>query len=394
MEEEKYGDKAVRATSMLLLQLQAAMILDRSKKISYSVYIDDAGTYMPYIKNLLKYGDFYGFMTTLFFKSREELGEDVILLDSFVRNFILLQGINYEDAKYFAERMNIKGNGDESGAQALMNREYGSVIVEYIEGKTFKRKIEEGSLIEFSEEKKKEFAAKGNQFKKKYREVDAGEHHYQLIESAALLEQEEKNGGTFLENIKDDVKESIDFDDNTEETENASSLFVLDDPEDPVMPEEDTPVKVDIPNKMEYKMDNQGGQTKGKEPQLNQKIKPVNIKTEKRTDFSLLDEFDFGNNVEKEVEVDPVEADMQNFNLDVPDNLDEIDYSDADFSLDFDDSDIPEPQPSFDLNEEVKIPEVDEKADDTTFSIGGSKNRPYKKINNPKIEKSLQGFKI
>lgn len=292
MEEERYGEKAIRANSMLLLQLQAAMTVEYSKKVDYAVYIDGATSYMPYIKNLLKYGDYYGFKTTLFAKSMTQLKENSIFVDDYVRNFILLQGISYEDAKYFGERMEL----GKDGTKVLMNREYGKFVYEIL-GDNYQRKMGEGNLLEFTDEKKKEIITKATSAKKRFKEVNTDDHHYQLEKESEALTTDEKT--TFLEEVGKEVEK------------------------------------------------------KKREPQLNQKIKTTNIPKKEEVDYSMLDSFET-----EEIEV--------------VDNLEEL------------------PLEEIKLEEPEEFDLTDEK---TKFTIGG-KNRPYHKIKNKKIERSLEDFKI
>ena len=352
MEEEQYGERAVRAGSMLLLQLQSAMAKDRAKKADYSVYIDDAAAYMAYINNLLKYGDYFGFMTTLFLKSRQELGENVIALDNYVRNFILLQGINYEDAKYFSARMDIGGSMPQVGVQTLMDRDYGSITCEYLENKTFKRKIEEGILIDFPEEKKKEFMEKGLYWKKRNKEIKSGDHNYQLAkESKALSINEEKT--TYLDDIKEKVEKTIDV--------------VSEEKED-----------------------------KKKEPQLNQKLKTTNFKKEeKETNFSLLDEFDLPGSVpEPEVkEEEPVMMEPEVEDIPVEENIEptELEFDPSE-DIDFE---IPLETELEDFNLEENHEEefdLSSEEENETFHFG-NKNQPYRKIKNAKVVKTFSAFK-
>ena len=78
MEAERYGEKATRAVTMLLLQLQSDMIKERKSNIKHAVYIDNAIHYISYIRKLLKYGEYYNFSTTLILKARCELKENAI----------------------------------------------------------------------------------------------------------------------------------------------------------------------------------------------------------------------------------------------------------------------------------------------------------------------------
>lgn len=324
MEEERYGEKAVRANSMLLLQLQAAMVIDYGKKIDYSVYIDNAGNYVPYIKNLLKYGDYYGFMTTMLFKSRAEIKDNGALIDDYVRNFILLQGISFEDAKYFGERTKYKKDVSET-VDYLMSRDYGQITYEILSDDTFKRVIGEGSLLEFTDEKKKEFLNKSNYWKKRFKEVGAGDHHYQLDKESKALNTKEST--TYLENIEKDVLPKV----KEEKVEQAEVVKV-----------------------------------KSKEPQLNKRLKTSTVAKKPENDYSILDEFEIPDVIEDE----PIEISLE----DVPEVSEVEELEDV-------------------VIETPKQEEFDLTTENTNFTIG-NKRRPYHKIKNRKIERSLEDFKI
>lgn len=113
MEYSKYRDYAIRMTALLLFQLQADMQnTDCTLKRPHYVYIDDAEKYLPYIELLLTYGDDYNVATTLFCQSRSQFkykGQDYTdLIDNNVRNLILLNGITYADARFYAEHFALK----------------------------------------------------------------------------------------------------------------------------------------------------------------------------------------------------------------------------------------------------------------------------------------------
>lgn len=106
MEYSQFRDYSIRATAMLLTQLQIDM-QETQKTLSrkHYVYIDDACSYLPFIELLLESGEEYNIGTTLFMQSREEIrsiGEQYVnLVDNNTRNLILTNAINTADAEYY-----------------------------------------------------------------------------------------------------------------------------------------------------------------------------------------------------------------------------------------------------------------------------------------------------
>lgn len=109
MEYAKYRQSAIRATAMLLMQLQIDMQdTQATLKRPHFVYIDDAHRYLPFIELLLTSGDDYGMATVLLMQGRSLLNiydaDYASLIDVNVRNTILMNGITFDDAKYYSDR--------------------------------------------------------------------------------------------------------------------------------------------------------------------------------------------------------------------------------------------------------------------------------------------------
>lgn len=106
MEYSQFRDYSIRATAMILTQLQIDM-QETQKTLSrkHFVYIDDACSYLPFIELLLESGEEYNIGTMLFMQSREEIkniGERYLnLVDNNTRNLILTNAINNADAEYY-----------------------------------------------------------------------------------------------------------------------------------------------------------------------------------------------------------------------------------------------------------------------------------------------------
>jgi hypothetical protein len=74
MEYYHYRNNAVRAASMLILQLITDMCATQATgKRRHFVYIDDAQRYLPFLELLLSDGDSYNMSTILFFQGRKQL---------------------------------------------------------------------------------------------------------------------------------------------------------------------------------------------------------------------------------------------------------------------------------------------------------------------------------
>lgn len=110
MEILKHKNDGLRAVAMLLLQLQLDMQeTDITLKKEHYLYIDDANYYLPFLEFLLSYGDNYNIGLTLFMKSRKQLiknGKDYsTLIDSNVRNVLLLNSLEKNDITYYKDRI-------------------------------------------------------------------------------------------------------------------------------------------------------------------------------------------------------------------------------------------------------------------------------------------------
>lgn len=171
MEREKYGMHAVKATAMLLMQLQTDMSeIEETNKERHYVYVDDAATFLPYMTSLLKYGEMFNISSIFFFNSRSEFKkkEDYTdLVDNNVRNYVLLQGLNYDDAKYFAKRMTLfQEKSEEDNVQYLLNRKYGEFAYEILSPKTFIRECGLGKLVELPEEERNSISTNAKRHRK------------------------------------------------------------------------------------------------------------------------------------------------------------------------------------------------------------------------------------
>lgn len=165
MEIEKYSLSGIRATALLLMQLQSDMLENKRR---HYVYIDDAYRYLDFINNLLEYGDDHNIATHIFFQSRSQFKTSnrdyTALIDNNVRNIILLQGINYDDAVYYSSRMNIPKFSMPSD---FTNRQYGEFVYEFLGESDFKLKKGKGVLLGLTEEKRSEIRSAAKKYRKK-----------------------------------------------------------------------------------------------------------------------------------------------------------------------------------------------------------------------------------
>ena len=110
MEYDYYRNDAVRATIILLLQFQTDMTMTpETKKRKHYFYIDDCQRYLPFIEMLIESGKAYNVYTNLFFQGRNQFKTNekdyTGFVDNNVRNTILMNNLNFDDCKYYAEKL-------------------------------------------------------------------------------------------------------------------------------------------------------------------------------------------------------------------------------------------------------------------------------------------------
>lgn len=164
MEYAKYRQSAIRATAMLLMQLQMDMQdTQATLKRPHFVYIDDANRYLPFIELLLTSGDDYGVGTVLFMQGRSQLmtydTDYSSLVDVNVRNTILMNGITFEDSKFYAERFFDRTLKD------IVDRKEGQVLYEIIDS-DFSRKAGQCGLVFITEATRKSIEEKAKKIRK------------------------------------------------------------------------------------------------------------------------------------------------------------------------------------------------------------------------------------
>ena len=106
LEEEKYGEKSKRLLKKILYHLYIDIQnTDITLRRPHYLYIDDADEYISSLENLLKYNETYNLATTLFLSSFTNLRtKDQAIIESFVKNYIVLSNLLTSDIYYFAEK--------------------------------------------------------------------------------------------------------------------------------------------------------------------------------------------------------------------------------------------------------------------------------------------------
>lgn len=184
MEYAKYRQSAIRATAMLLMQLQMDMQdTQATLKRPHFVYIDDANRYLPFIELLLTSGDDYGVGTVLFMQGRSQLmtydTDYSSLVDVNVRNTILMNGITFEDSKFYAERFFDRTLKD------IVDRKEGQILYEIIDS-DFSRKAGQCGLVFISEATRKSIEEKAKKIRKQLNK------YTRKVEQAISLKEEEE----------------------------------------------------------------------------------------------------------------------------------------------------------------------------------------------------------
>lgn len=134
MEVFKYKIDAIRATSMLLLQLRLDLVdTDITQRNPHFLYVDDAYYYMRFLEDFLRYGSTYNLGTILFLESRSQLltkEKDLrMILDDNVRNYLLLNKLTVDDFNYY------KSQFPEKIFDGIQNREKTTLTFQTVDPK-------------------------------------------------------------------------------------------------------------------------------------------------------------------------------------------------------------------------------------------------------------------
>ena len=214
MENSKYHQGAIRAVAKLLIQLQTDMQdVASTIKRDHFVYLDDAQYYLPFIDTLLNHGDDYNVSSTLFMQGRNQFkiyGEDYTgLMDNNVRNYILMNGINFDDAQYFAPMFGITHN-------KFLQRRTGSISVAYVDQQGSMKFIPSCDVLKISRNEMEKIEARAKKERKKFvKESNASERKIPLsIEerrgfNALEFEEDKKEKKTVVQIVKEEVETPV-----------------------------------------------------------------------------------------------------------------------------------------------------------------------------------------
>lgn len=214
MENSKYHQGAIRAVAKLLIQLQTDMQdVASTIKRDHFVYLDDAQYYLPFIDTLLNHGDDYNVSTTLFMQGRNQFkiyGEDYTgLMDNNVRNYILMNGINFDDAQYFAPMFGITHN-------EFLQRRTGSISIAHVDQHGSMKFIPSCDVLKISRNEMEKIEARAKKERKKFvKESNASERKIPLsIEekrgfNALEFEEVKKEKQTIVKVAKEEVAEPL-----------------------------------------------------------------------------------------------------------------------------------------------------------------------------------------
>ena len=201
MENSKYHQDAVRAVAKLLIQLQVDMQdVASTIKRDHFIYIDDAQYYLPFLDSLLNYGDDYNMYTTLFMQGRNQYqiyGEDyTALLDNNIRNYILMNGINFKDAQYFAPFFEVSPS-------VFLQRQAGTFSVAYVDDRESMRFVPSCEVLTIPKEDAKKIEERSKKERKKLVKTVNQEER-----AISVISQGERKGFNAL-HLDEAVEESL-----------------------------------------------------------------------------------------------------------------------------------------------------------------------------------------
>lgn len=138
MEYFKYRENSKEAVVKLLSQYQVEMYNAkqqeanrRNKKTPTNyLYVDDSDLYIRELIPILELGKSYNVNTTIFLKNRDLLLQDGYdyrpIIESNIRNYIIMNGVGLNDAKYFGEKYNKSIND-------IIGRKNGEILYEILD---------------------------------------------------------------------------------------------------------------------------------------------------------------------------------------------------------------------------------------------------------------------
>lgn len=215
MEYDFYRNDAVRATAMLLLQLQTDMcITSETKKTKHYVYIDDCQHYLPFIEMLIECGGSYNVSSSLFFQGRNQFvfpeKDYTGFIDNNVRNTILMNNMNYEDVKYYAEKLCPESVGLKTNIYNYLRLSYGQFIYD-IQGVNYQRSIGTANLLGIPEADMQKIKKKSIKHRKALTKIKDREYNEFLLqdEIKSLYKYENKRSNSKPEPEKKTEEKSV-----------------------------------------------------------------------------------------------------------------------------------------------------------------------------------------
>lgn len=186
MEYDYYRNDAVRATAMLLLQLQTDMcITGETNKTKHYVYIDDCQHYLPFIEMLIECGGNYNMASFLFFQGRNQFKCDGVdytgFIDNNVRNTFLMNNMNYEDVKYYGEKLCPLNSDIKTNIYNFLRLPYGCFIYD-IQGENYQRNIGTGRLLGISEAEMTKIRRKAIKHRKSLTKIKDRDYNASLLQ--------------------------------------------------------------------------------------------------------------------------------------------------------------------------------------------------------------------
>lgn len=131
-EPYRYQKKSVDLVATLLMNLQTNMH-HNSHETPFFVYVEDGDLYLPYMKDLITYGEQFGIGSTIFFQGRALMNAQSPVLSYFVeaniRTTVLMNALIYDDFKYFKERF----YGEAEDDAVMLQRKQNQLLVESVD---------------------------------------------------------------------------------------------------------------------------------------------------------------------------------------------------------------------------------------------------------------------
>lgn len=169
-EPYKYQKRSVDLTGAILMNLQH-VIYKNTSETPFFVYVEDGDLYLPYIKDLITYGEGFGVGTVLFLQGRAYMKarseELMYFVESNFRTTILANGLIYEDLKYFNERF----FGEVKDDVLMLQRRPDQLLVETLDGNSYRR-VANVKVRFLSQQIVREVKEEAQQLKKKNFDID------------------------------------------------------------------------------------------------------------------------------------------------------------------------------------------------------------------------------